>query len=344
MKALDVQKYELEITSDCNAECPLCSRTLFKMPLRGNDNLTLEDIKKIFQDTSLVKNRIFKLCGVLGDPIINPECLEICEWLSTNGAKKIEISTNAGYNNAEWWKRLAKIKNVVVCFSVDGMEHTNHIYRVNVKWNTVERNMRAFREAGGKGQWVYIVFSHNEDEYEKARVLAKEIGLEFVKRTAGRNILHGRKHQSRKMEKEVFVTASKKFVHSDTNLSELKWQKSEKSSASEIQDLKERAETITCKHLYEPELYIGANMTLWPCCYLYSEHLVPGRGKRVLNVDYEQISLSKHTIDEILANKFFKTIKERWYADHTDYQQRCMKNCSMKQAYANRKEVVDKNK
>lgn len=344
MKALDVQKYELEISSDCNAECPLCGRTELKMPLRGNDNLTLEDIKKIFHDTDLVKDKKFKLCGVLGDPIINPECLEICEWLGNNGAKQIEISTNAGYNNSEWWSRLAKVKNMVVCFSVDGYENTNHIYRVNVKWNTVERNMRAYREAGGKGQWVYITFSHNEDDYEKARKLAKEIGLDFVKRTSGRNILHSKKHKSRKMEKEVFVTESKKFSHSPNNLSTLKWQKTEETSKQEIDDLKKRAETISCKHFYEPELYIGADMTLWPCCYLYAEYTIPSKRHRVLNVDYGELSLKKYTIDEILTNKFFTTIKERWYADHENYQQRCMKNCSMKEAYANKKVIIDENR
>ena len=32
----DIKMYELEITADCNAECPLYARTIANMPLRGN--------------------------------------------------------------------------------------------------------------------------------------------------------------------------------------------------------------------------------------------------------------------------------------------------------------------
>ena len=43
---------------------------------------------------------------------------------------------------------------------------------------TLVRNMRAFCKAGGEGRWTFIPFSHNEDDYEKAKELAKELGIE----------------------------------------------------------------------------------------------------------------------------------------------------------------------
>ena len=78
----NIKKYELEITANCNAECPLCARTEMGLPLRGNKEITLENIKHIFPTRESCDGKEFKLCGVLGDPIINSECLEICEYLS----------------------------------------------------------------------------------------------------------------------------------------------------------------------------------------------------------------------------------------------------------------------
>jgi MoaA/NifB/PqqE/SkfB family radical SAM enzyme len=332
----DVKKIELEISSDCNAECPLCARTYAKMPLRGNNNITLQDIKRLFPNRQSIEDKIFKLCGVLGDPILNPECLEICEWFGNHNARKIEISTNGGYNNPEWWCRLATIKNVVVCFSVDGFENTNHIYRVNVKWNTVTRNMKAYSETGGKAQWVYITFSHNEEDFDKAKQMAQELNFDFVKRTSGRNILHSKKHKSNKMIKEVNIVASDKNPHSKDNLKSLQFEKNK----DNIEILKDRVKTISCKHFYEPEIYIAADMTLWPCCYIHSELISPRKQVIINSTDIKKHDLTNNTIDQVLQSDYFKTIKQRWYADNENYHQRCLKQCSLNEAYANKKQLV----
>ena len=82
-----IQKYELEITANCNAECPLCARTEMGMKLRGNNELTFENIKQIFPTRESCDNKEFKLCGVLGDPILNNECFEIAEYISNFGGR-----------------------------------------------------------------------------------------------------------------------------------------------------------------------------------------------------------------------------------------------------------------
>ena len=45
-------------------------------------------------------------------------------------------------------------------FSVDGLEETNHLYRQGVKWEHVERNMKAFINAGGRARWDYLIFQN----------------------------------------------------------------------------------------------------------------------------------------------------------------------------------------
>ena len=72
-------KVELEITSDCNAACPGCARTLNKDKLEIN-SFSLTDLQRIFP-TQDYTGYEFKFCGVLGDPIVNPDFLDMV-WSS----------------------------------------------------------------------------------------------------------------------------------------------------------------------------------------------------------------------------------------------------------------------
>ena len=64
-----------------------------------------------------------------------------------------------------------------VRFGIDGLEDTNHLYRRNVRWPTLMRNVRAFVEAGGNAEWDFIEFRQNQHQVEQARMLADELGF-----------------------------------------------------------------------------------------------------------------------------------------------------------------------
>jgi len=329
MHQTDIQKYELEITANCNAECPLCARTEMGLPLRGNKELTLENIKHIFPTRESCEGKEFKLCGVLGDPIINPECVEICEYLSSQGGN-INISTNGGLQNEQWWQRLAQVENLYVDFSVDGFKDTNHIYRVNVNWSTLERNMRAYMGAGGKANWVFIPFDHNEDDYEPAKALAQELGMRFVRRTSGRNEFNkDRKHKPRKAQ-EVKLNNSKKLPHNDLDKLKQVYESKDPKVVDEI------VSTIACQHYEEPEAFVASDMTLWPCCFLYGDaiHMYE---KITQTTDRDFNDLNKHSIDDILQTEFYQTLKSRWYASHPAHLRKCIRACGLKGIYKNKK-------
>ena len=107
----------------------------------------------------------------------------------------------------------------------------------------------------------------------------------------------------------------------------------------DIEHLDKIASTVKCKHLNSPEAYIGADLTLWPCCFLYDENT---KSKDVIpeNIDRSFNSLKKYKIDDILSTEFYSTLIQRWKGSNPNYLFRCIKSCGHNAVYLNNKEVV----
>ena len=176
-----IKKIELEITSDCNAACPGCARTLNKDILEVTD-FSLDDLKRILPSAEHIDMKDIRLCGVLGDPMIHPQVVEITEYLLSNGAA-VTISINAGVGTKSMWYDLGLLskkyqKKLLLQACIDGHRETNHIYRVNTKFDVIERNLQAYAENSYKGEhnknkWTFIVFDHNEHEIKAAKEQAE---------------------------------------------------------------------------------------------------------------------------------------------------------------------------
>jgi MoaA/NifB/PqqE/SkfB family radical SAM enzyme len=116
--------------------------------------------------------------------------IEIVDYLfECNNNLHIDIYTNGSIRECEWWARLARVigeRSGYVVFGIDGASQKSALHRCNTDFDIIMRNARAFISAGGKAKWDYIVFKHNEDEVEKARSLASEMGFkEFnIKKTS----------------------------------------------------------------------------------------------------------------------------------------------------------------
>jgi MoaA/NifB/PqqE/SkfB family radical SAM enzyme len=207
MHSVNLNKIELEITSDCNAACPGCARTQFE-GLYEINYISIDDIKQMFPTRDTINDKEFKFCGVLGDPALNTDCLEMVDYISSHGGY-CELSTNGGIQRAEWWQNLGQIAAkrpglVHVHFCVDGYEETNYIYRINTVYKVVDRNMQAFSNSAPPkhGTWVYIVFDHNEHELHLAEKRAEELNFKFATRTGMRNSFNDWVAQLRKKKKK----------------------------------------------------------------------------------------------------------------------------------------------
>ena len=341
-----LKKVELEITSDCNAACPGCARTLNKELLQIN-SFTFEDLKRIFPAGNYTGIQ-FKFCGVLGDPIVNPDCLKMIEWLAYNGGY-CEISTNGGYNTAEWWNRLGQVAaaypgKLHIHFCIDGHRETNHIYRVNTKWNIIERNIAAFAETAPEkhATWVYIVFDHNEHELEVAKIHAGVLGFEFATRTGMRNSYHswvaqlGKK--SSKVVKKITTTGEKEHSKKEVVKELDNFIKSYKSNKANINETTEVVNSIVCKYIHENEIFIASNQTMWPCCFLWDSAFKNREGivEKLNAFDPNWNSLQHHSIDEIKQHPWFKELlAASWDPTHNLHFTRCIRTCAKNKAYHN---------
>mgnify|MGYP000657292039 CR=1 FL=1 len=66
--------------------------------------------------------------------------------------------------NEEFWKKLASYDRVRVLFGIDGLNDTNHLYRINVNWDALMRNVKSYISNGGTASWQFIVFDHNQHQ------------------------------------------------------------------------------------------------------------------------------------------------------------------------------------
>ncbi len=376
MRLKDVKKVELEITSNCNAACPGCARTQ-NLDLITIDTITLDDIMNMFPEEDMIKDKNFKFCGVLGDPIINKDCLSIVQYLVSNGGH-CQLSTNAGLRDAEFWTQLGLLSKytgmVDINFCIDGHRQTNHIYRINTDWDVIERNIEAYAAAGegrALGTWVYIVFDHNESELEIAQEHAKRLGFQFATRTGMRNSLHNwvsdlkrKDKKTKEVKKELTViTTTGNKEHSKKALVQALDEfisianKKKKATpppgvsmmltTEEDYDRKKQEviDSIKCKMVHEDEIFIASNMTLWPCCFLWDNAF---KNKENINEKlgiFEEgwNDLRKHSIDEIMAHPWFaKILGDSWDPDHPLHFNRCIRTCAYNKAYQNEFNYKDK--
>ena len=184
----------LELTHRCNAACPMCARNINggavnpDMPL---SELSLADVKAILLPEFIGRLKRIYACGNYGDPMVARDCLEVFSYLREHGPNlNLDLHTNGSARRPEWWRELAEIMKQgphYLRFGIDGLEDTNHLYRRGADWKTVMRSAAAFIEAGGRAEWDFLVFRHNEHQVEEARRLAEDMGFkEFFVRKTGR--------------------------------------------------------------------------------------------------------------------------------------------------------------
>ena len=329
----DIRTVHLEITQRCQAACPMCDRNENGgVDNRHIDNseLSLEQCKQIFEPEFIRQLETMYMCGNLGDPIVARDTLEVFKYFRAhNPAMWLSMNTNAGAKNEEWWEELAQVygRNGTVIFSVDGLSDTNHLYRQNVVWNNVQRNMQAFIGAGGRARWDFIVFGHNEHQVEEARALAAEWGVErFQVKKSGRffnaNSKAKDEHQAKNRKGEETQLIAKPKQEKNQNIALMKQAEIEKTYGSMMEYYNQLC--INWKVIKVKSIFSTAEGLLMPCCWtagrMYKwwhkdpkveqiwDHIDAAGGKDGINV-------IEHNLQDVMAGQLLQGIEDSWAKD-----------------------------
>lgn len=171
-------KVRLEVGNYCNLKCPFCVREIVNKKSLNTIHLSLDTVKKFLPRTFL-RFRVSNvyLSGAVAEPTLNPYFIDIVKYLMSHS--KVTIDSNGSTNNIEWWKELGKT-GVKCTFAPDSIKPKNNKYRINSNTDKVIENIKAFTDAGGKSTWKFITYSHNEDELEEQKKIAKNLGSDFT--------------------------------------------------------------------------------------------------------------------------------------------------------------------
>lgn len=312
-----IRVVHLEVTSNCQARCPMCPRRIQGGPINPYikiEDITLEKFKSWF-DIDFLKqlNKLF-MCGNLGDPIIAKDTLEIFEYIrSINENIDLSMHTNGSARDVNWWESLAEL-NVSVIFGIDGLEDTHSLYRISTDWNKIIENSRAFIAAGGNASWHMLVFKHNEHQVDKCKRLSEIYG--FKKFTT--------KHTSRFKDDYLQVLDDDNNVLYQLEPTEKSLEIKNSLTSSMISE----GNTIFCKAKKHQEIYVAASGNVSPCCWLDLEWM---SDTNLNKIDYENkigyfANLNHITLKEIFDSDFFNKIESTW---HKDPLRECSKQCSI---------------
>jgi MoaA/NifB/PqqE/SkfB family radical SAM enzyme len=324
----NINHINAELSNFCNSACPMCPRydnnfNLIK-DITNNSHTTLEEIQNKIGNKVISQLRLFRSCGNLGDGSMNPECFSIYEYVrSVNNKVHLSLNTNGGARDTSFWKELSKL-DIKVIFSIDGLEDTNHLYRRNVKWDKLWKNVESFISAGGTAEWDFLIFKHNEHQVDQAEQLAKKIGFKrFNKKHTTRwddfdsdgNWMQRKKIEidgydleiSSDQEQPIYDGASQRVEKVDNSINK----------------------KVSCKSCSNNnvEIFLHANGNVSPCCWLGD--LKIHESKNIIK-DYKDVNIKYKTLEEILNGEYFQSLSNGIQNIPGSYRlQTCLQTCGI---------------
>lgn len=333
----DLKCIHIEITSRCQASCPMCNRNLYgglKNPKLVLTDWTLDDFEKIITP-EILKNLVQILfCGHFGDPVINPHFLDMIKYINQNNPEvMVLIHSNTSIHKEEWWEELAKNlpKMHLLYVGLDGLKDTHSLYRIGTDWNKIIKNSCAFIKAGGNASWEFIRFKHNEHQVDECRKLSKELGFKFFSVKDTSRYIDNNPYQVLDKDGNLLYYLEPPTDSQVTSI-----------NADLINNYKSlvKQSKIECKALHLTQIYIDAQKHIYPCGFLgqtkmtmtsYGDILDPLRkesdkeNNNVFN-KFPTLDLTKKSIKEIIESNEWQTIWNE-YIQGDKRLLTCVRNC-----------------
>jgi MoaA/NifB/PqqE/SkfB family radical SAM enzyme len=336
-----VTQIELELTTRCNASCPMCVRNYYggkTWPTLPIVDLDINVIKKSL--SSIISSlKHVKLCGTYGDPCVYPDLIELVEWIKNNSDCEITINTNGSVRSVQWWKMLAQTLGSQgrVFFGIDGLEDTHHLHRVGTDYKKIIKNLTAFNQAGGKSVWSFLIFKHNQHQVGEAKKLSQELKCEHFAVKSTSRFLDKTHRLIDRLEVKNKKNQTIHWIHPTTD---------EEFINQGYEDINQlikqygsyenylRLTTISCRSQKEKFVAISAEGYVMPCAFLLDRlygHEAEQHTDHQKIIDlvnecggFEKIDIHHTDFYAIINGDFFKKVEESWQSDRLE---RCANQC-----------------
>jgi MoaA/NifB/PqqE/SkfB family radical SAM enzyme len=326
----EIKTLHIELSSFCNARCPLCPRNLRGYPYNlgyNETNLRLELIQQKLSPKFIKQLEIIYINGNFGDFVMNPESIDILEYFrQENPTLKIKISTNGSARDKEFWQELSKLK-CQIYFCLDGLDDTHALYRQDTQWNKIINNANHFIEQGGHAIWKMVLFDHNKHQVELCEQMSKDLGFKkFELVDHGRNA--GLVFDRQGNLSHVIGDYPTKTNHINDIINSI--------DSNIFQSLHNRIDRDTtvkpnCKTMTNKTgVFISSDAKVYPCCWTgFNPLKYRYNGMAKSNLQIKSImknnDLNQNTFEECV--EWFKSVEESW--NQTDYKKGRLIACDL---------------
>ena len=340
----------LDITTACNAGCPMCVRTdrtnNKKVEWLPIVEWSLEDFKKAFPRNVCEIIRFWQFCGSFGDPIMNKDLIEIIRYCKQYISKRNEklnwkdtersmhINTNGSLRDEDFWWNLGVVggKELVVDFAVEGINQEMHEkYRQRTSLKKILKNMETISQTKAFIETQTIVFKHNQDYLDEIEKMCLDHGsvkhknvytdrwttkfsksFEFIDSKGNKNVLE---KADSKQELHSRITENNDGIETESIRRRDDWFK-------KMKDWNEKKYNISCEWMNDNKLVINSDGNIVPCCY-FSQPMTTPRYKEfnaievIKKYDNEEHNIFKKNLIDILkdSNWFNKHLPNSWKKD-----------------------------
>jgi len=294
---------------DYNSGYPLCELSLSDF----EKILTPEVLAGIMRSDPPVNGRVpinynfqgITFNGNLGDFSNAKDGAEIVEYLVEHGVR-VHINTNGSARTPDWWARLARA-GVSVGFALDGLADTHHLHRQDTDWYKIIANAEAFIAAGGQAVWRFVPFDHNRHQEDACKKLSRVMGFARFE-----NIYDGRNrgpvfNRDQTFSHHIGEPFDLAPVVQPLLANHITWY-----DAETFRSQKDSAVlNLRCIHKVNREIYIAADGSVYPCCYLgFYPATMNHPGNQELAPMVQQNNALEYPLAHCLA--WFESVEQSW--------------------------------
>lgn len=174
---------KVELNNTCNLDCALCPR---KESNYGFGYASFDDFKKMFDQ--LKDNLFYCSPHYLGESLLHKDVAKAVRYMHKSNVGTY-ISTNLNYLNEQLARDLIKSGLDILSIAIDGTDQeTYSMYRKRGNFNLLMKNLKMIvaqkkllKSSTPLIEIQFIVFKYNENQIEKIKSLAKEVGINSLK-------------------------------------------------------------------------------------------------------------------------------------------------------------------